>query len=28
VLKQGELVDEGNARAGEAVEQVFNHLRV
>ena len=28
VLKQGEIVDEGNARAGEAVEQVFNHLRV
>jgi ABC-type branched-subunit amino acid transport system ATPase component len=28
VLKQGEVVDEGNARTGQAVEQVFNHLRV
>jgi len=28
VLKQGELVDEGAAKAEGAVESVFNHLRV
>jgi branched-chain amino acid transport system ATP-binding protein len=28
VLKQGEIVDEGDARADDAAEQVFNHLRV
>lgn len=28
VLKQGELVDKGDAKAESAVETVFNHLRV
>jgi ABC-type branched-subunit amino acid transport system ATPase component len=28
VLKQGELVDEGNAKAGGAAASVFEHLRV
>lgn len=28
VLKQGEIIDEGDARANGAAEQVFNHLRV
>jgi branched-chain amino acid transport system ATP-binding protein len=28
VLKQGEIVDEGDANADQAAEQVFNHLRV
>lgn len=28
VLKQGELIDEGNAKANGAVEGVFGHLRV
>jgi len=28
VLKQGELVDEGPARAGDAAARVFEHLRV
>ena len=28
VLKQGEIVDEGNARASGATESIFNYLRV
>jgi ABC-type branched-subunit amino acid transport system ATPase component len=28
VLKQGELVDEGDAKAGGAAASVFEHLRV
>lgn len=28
ILKQGEIVDEGQARADEAARQVFDHLRV
>ncbi|MEJ8848307.1 ABC transporter ATP-binding protein [Variovorax rhizosphaerae] len=28
ILKQGEIVDEGNARDDDAAEQVFKHLRV
>jgi ABC-type branched-subunit amino acid transport system ATPase component len=28
VLKQGELIDEGDAKAGGAVDAVFGHLRV